>query len=94
MTPPLKATSTATALEPRETRFYYSNGHCGDKTIYMCEPGIIYGIVGAIIIGLSVLGYAGYRYRHTVSPYLFRVKSKFLAPKHCFYLGATCVNSI
>lgn len=67
MAPSLKATPTATALEARETRFYYSNGDCGDKTIYACKPGIIYGIVGAIIIGLAVIAYACYLYRDTVS---------------------------
>lgn len=68
MAPSLEATSTATALEARETRFYYNNGDCGDKTIYMCRPGIIYGIVGAIIIGLAVIFYAIYAHRNTVSP--------------------------
>lgn len=67
MTPFLKATSTATALEARETRFYYNNGQCGDKTIYVCEPGIIFGILGAVLIGLAVAFYACYYYRHTVS---------------------------
>lgn len=69
MTPSLKATSTATALEARETRFYYSNGQCGDKSIYTCEPGIIFGIIGAVIIGLAVVGFFCYRYRHKVSLY-------------------------
>lgn len=65
MAPQLEATSTATALEARETRYYYSNGRCGDKSIYACEPGIIYGVIGAVIIGLGVAAWACYAYRHT-----------------------------
>lgn len=67
MAPSFEATPTATALEARETRFYYSNGRCGDKTIYVCRPGIVFGIVGAIIIGLGVIFYTCYLYRNTVS---------------------------
>lgn len=67
MAPPLEATPTATALEARETRFYYNNGDCGDKNIYLCRPGIIYGIVGAIIIGLGVVVYILYLCRRMVS---------------------------
>lgn len=63
----LEATSTTTALEARETRFYYNNGRCGDKTIYMCRPGIIFGVLGAVIIGLAVIFYVCYLYRNTVS---------------------------
>ncbi|KAG6358590.1 hypothetical protein INS49_012108 [Diaporthe citri] len=65
MAPSLEATSTTTALEARETRFYYNNGDCGDKNIYVCRPGIIYGIVGAVVIGLAVIFYALYLYRDT-----------------------------
>lgn len=68
MAPSLEPTSTLTALEPRETRFYYSNGNCGDKTIYVCQPGIIYGVISAIIIGSAVIVYMIYSIRkHTVS---------------------------
>lgn len=63
----LEATSTATALEARETRFYYSNGRCGDKTIYVCRPGIVFGILGAVVIGLSVIFYTLYVFRDSVS---------------------------
>lgn len=56
-----------TALEARETRFYYNNGRCGDKTIYVCRPGIVFGMLGAIVIGLAVIFYALYVFRNTVS---------------------------
>lgn len=75
MAPSLEATPTVTALEARETRFYYNNGRCGDKTIYVCRPGIIFGMLGAIIIGLSVLFYACYSYRNTVSLYIVKLAS-------------------
>ncbi|KAK2615802.1 hypothetical protein N8I77_002528 [Diaporthe amygdali] len=60
MAPLTEATSTSTALEPRETRFYYNNGDCGDKTIYICRPGIIFAIIGSIIIGGAVIFYTVY----------------------------------
>lgn len=91
MAPSLEPTSTATALEARETRFYYSNGHCGDKNIYMCEPGIIYGIIGAILLGLGIATYVCYHYRKTVSP--CSVHLMILLPWHHYYLIAKRISS-
>lgn len=54
-TTPLTATPT-----PTHRSSNVSNGLCGDKNIYLCHPGIIVGVIAAIVIGSTALIYLGW----------------------------------
>lgn len=56
MSPTPTASSTATP-SPTHRNTNVSNGLCGDKNIYLCHPGIIVGVIAAIVIGSATIIY-------------------------------------
>lgn len=48
-------TSPTATPTPTHRNTNVSNGLCGDKNIYLCHPGIIVGVIAAIVIGSTTL---------------------------------------
>lgn len=75
-TPATSPTPTPTPIPtPTHKNTNVSNGLCGDKNIYLCHPGIIVGVIAAIVIGTTTIAYLFLTIKHNkVSYYSFSLE--------------------